>query len=404
MKEAPTTETASCLPSDRPGHGSGTRDLPQGWVSRGSRRLEPWVLGAIAVCLTALAVFAQADLVSAATAALLPLLGAAWALATPALRQRELALRAFAMLTGALLMSLQGGPGFDAPEALRQLWLTLVVVGYALLLRPGWLLGLAAFALLQWIGVGLLAGSAAVGDATAGLLLPVSLGMGAALAGARMRRLDTRREAHCIDPATRLCTLPGLLAYGEDLLAARSHPNATLAVFDCRDLLEVRRIYGNRIARTLVVRMAGKLAAIAGDHGLAARTGPAEFAVLLPGMDRERALRALQQVLGTPSRIEYEAGDSEIVLVPEFLLGRMGEDEDDLAGLHRLLSRKLASAREHEAQRRRYLRRERERHSRPMSIPDEIPAPAQSRRERLRAAPAARPEIPPTLPLPLPAR
>lgn len=397
MNEAPTTESAHILPGAQ-GQGSmgTTTDLPTGWVSRSSRRLEPWMLGVFALCLTALAISEQAGSASAGLVALVPVLAAAWAQARPARRQRELAVRALAVAGGAFLLPLLRGFGFDTPDPLWQLWLILVVVGYALLLRPGWLLGLIVLAGVQWSGAWLLAGGASGHEAAPGMLLLAPLAGVAALAGDWMRRVDARLEAHCIDPATRLCTLPGLLSYGEELLASRSQPAATLAVFDCSDLLEVRRIYGNRIARILIVRLAGKLAEIAGERGLAARTGPAEFAVLLPGTGRERAVQAVQQVLGTPSRIEYEAGHSEIVLVPEVLLGQAGEDEDNLAALHRLLSRKLAQAREHEAQRRRYLRRERERHSRPM--------PLAAAKRAAAPAPATRPELPPTMPLPLPVR
>lgn len=393
MNEAPTTGSAE---TDKLGSGPGyPAALPKGWVSRSARRLEPWLLGGISLCLTALAVLAHADLAPAGLVALLPVLAAAWALARPARRQRELALRALAIAGSAALLLLLGQDGSAAAEALWPLWLILVLTGYALLLRPAWLLGLGALAGAQWTVAWLLGTAAAPGILALAALVPL-----AALAGAWMRRVDARLEAHCIDPATRLCTLPGLLAYGGELLASRRPQAATLAVFDCSDLLEVRQIYGNRIARTLFVRLAGKLTEIAGERGLAARTGPAEFAVLLPGMGRERALQAVRQVLGTPSRIEYETGHSEIVLVPEVLLGQAGDDADDLAGLHRQLSRKLASVREHEAQRRRYLRRERERHSRPMPLPADTTAA----RHRVAATPQARPELPPTMPLPLPAR
>ncbi len=380
--------------------GGGRPGLPRGWVSGRVRQLEPWLLGAIAMGLTALAVLLQADVGLAGTAALLPLLAAAWAQARPARRQRELAARAFAIAAAALLLPLQHGPD-AALQSLWQLWLALVVLGYAVLLRPAWAIGLLSFSAMQWAPAWLLAPGVATQGASTGLLL-APLALAALLAGRWLRRADARREAHCFDPATRLCTLDGLLAYGAELLAARGHPGATLAVFDCSDLLEVRQIYGNRVARTLLHRLAGKLVAIAGDRGLAARTGPAEFAVLLPGASRERALQALQQVLGAPSRIEYEAGDSEIMLVPDFLLGRIGEEEDDVAGLHRLLSRKLAWAREQEARRRRYLRRERERHSRPMPLPAETPA--QAMKSVTQAFVPVRPELTPTLPLPLAAR
>lgn len=378
--------------------------MPASWVSARARRMEPGVLGAIALCLTGIAVFLHADLPSAGAVALLPLLAAAWAQARPAWRQRELAVRALAVAASALLLPLLGAEG-TASSALWQLWLGLVTVGYALLLRPGWSLALVAFVLVPLVAARIAPDPAA---GLSGIVETVLLlgfpAWSAGLVGVWLRTVDARRESACIDPSTHLCTLQGLLAYGGELLACRSQPDAALAVFDCSDLLEVRRIYGSRVARTLLLRLSDRLVAIAGERGLAARTGPAEFAVLLPGAGRERALQALQQVLGAPSHIEYEAGDSEIMLVPDFLLGRIGEEEDDLPGLHKLLSRKLAWAREQEARRRRYLRRERERHSRPMALAGEAQVDSQPAIDLPHAAPvppSARLEPAPTMPLPL---
>lgn len=394
------------MPPARHGRGSqgGIRPgLPRKWVSGSVRRLEPWLLATMALLLTALAIHLQADVHAAGTVALLPLMAASWAEARPARRQRELVGRAFAVTAAALLLPLQATAGLASIDALWLLWLALAVVAYGVLLRPAWRLGLAAFALLQAVPALLLAEGPVLPGAPA-FAVPAALLAAAAagMAGNWLRRADARREAHCFDPATGLCTLSGLLAYGEELLASRGQQAATLAVFDCSDLLEVRQIYGSRVARTLLQRLSRKLAAIAGERGLAARTGPAEFAVLLPGAGRERALQALQQVLGVPSRIEYEAGDSEIMLVPDFLLGPVGEDEDDLAGLHRALSRKLAWVREQEARRQSYLRRERERHSRPLPLQDDGAAPARpARLEPELDDRRALPELPPTVPMPL---
>ncbi|WBY01851.1 GGDEF domain-containing protein [Ramlibacter tataouinensis] len=403
-----STPADTPAPSSRPGHGSrsGSRPgLPHSWVSSSVRRMEPWLLGAMGVSLTALAVYLQADLQAAGTVALLPLLAAAWAQARPARRQRELGGRAFAVTAAALFLPLQAAVGAVSVDALWLAWLAIAVVAYGVVLRPAWSLGLAAFALLQAAPVVMLAEAAVVPGGPMTALLALPLVAAAVAAGRWLRRLHARREAHCFDSATGLCSLAGLLAYGEELLAARSPAVATLVVFDCRDLLEVRQIYGSRVARILLQRLSGKLAEIAGERGLAARTGPVEFAVLLPGAGRERALQALQQVLGAPSRIEFEAGDSEIMLVPDFLLGRLGEEEDDLRALHRTLGRKLAWGREQEERRRRYLRRERERHSRPMPLQDDPPAAPPSgnpRRPVLQDRSFAQTELPPTVPMPLP--
>jgi GGDEF domain-containing protein len=248
------------------------------------------------------------------------------------------------------------------------------------MLRAPWGHGLAGFALLAALAVHLLAmGGLPSRDELMPLVLPVLLpALLAGTCGAFLRRADIRREGARVDAATGLSTRQGLLAWGEDLLdrSRRRGHATTLAVFDCADLLEVRRIYGSAVARQLALRVAGKLSAMAGKKGLAARTGPAEFSVLLPGASREQALQLVRQVLGAPCRIEFESGRTEIVLLPDFILAVSGEDEDDVAGLYGAAARKLSWAREHEMRRQRYLRRERERHSRPMVLAGETPSRA----------------------------
>jgi GGDEF domain-containing protein len=139
-------------------------------------------------------------------------------------------------------------------------------------------------------------------------------------------------------------------------------------VFDCADLLEVRTIYGSRIARKLLARIVRKLMGMTADRGLAARTGPAEFTVVLPGMTREKALAAIHKVLGNPSRIELDAGDSEIVLVPSYLVEVAGPDVGSIDELCRELRGELLQISQKEQRRHHHMRRERERHSRPMPL------------------------------------
>ncbi|HSH91814.1 MAG TPA: diguanylate cyclase [Ramlibacter sp.] len=172
------------------------------------------------------------------------------------------------------------------------------------------------------------------------------------------------------DSITGLYNRTGLSFRGNKMLA-ESHATGrvlSLVVFNCTDLLEVRSIYGNRLTLKLVTHIVRKLKSLAGRHGFVARTGPAEFTVVMPGMRRERSLAAIHRVLGSPCRIEFDAGDSEIVLVPSFALDTSGPDIDSIEQLYHDQRQTLEESELHEQRRQHYLQRERERHSRPMGI------------------------------------
>lgn len=197
-----------------------------------------------------------------------------------------------------------------------------------------------------------------------------------------------------LDGSTGLYNQAGLLDYGAAMLRAARTERRPLAmvILDFSDLPEVQGIYGNRISRKVLARVTGKLVAAAGRKGLAARTGKAQFALLLPGIGREKAQLAIQKAMGTPCRIEFDAGDSEIVLVPEVLADCISPDCDSVAQLYRGLCQSLAAIRSEEDRRQHYLQRERERHSRPMGL------------RAIADAPAPRPmpqRLPDTVPMPL---
>jgi GGDEF domain-containing protein len=197
------------------------------------------------------------------------------------------------------------------------------------------------------------------------------------------------------------------MAHGRELLASsrRDGREVTLAVFDCSDLLEVRQIYGSSTSRKLAACIVRKLSQLAGDRGVAARTGQARFAVAMP-MGREKAVEAIARVLGNPSRIELEGSNSEIVLVPNLMVESVPQGSS-LDRLYGALCRGLTRIQEEEQQRQQYLKRERERHSRPMPLqaaPVSRPQMAAGSMPRLGPDPVAMQQLPPTIPMPLPAR
>lgn len=186
----------------------------------------------------------------------------------------------------------------------------------------------------------------------------------AALAGRRSGQPDATGG----DGTTLLYNLDGLMAQGNILLARcrGERRELTLAVFNCDDLVEARQVYGSRTGRKLIDCIVGKMTLLAGDRGLAGRTGATQFSVVLP-MGRDKALQAIERVLGNPGRIELEGGNSELVLVPNVMV----EAVPETASLERLftaLCRGLARLHEQEQLRHRYLQRERQRHSRPVPV------------------------------------
>ena len=181
--------------------------------------------------------------------------------------------------------------------------------------------------------------------------------------------LGPAREGH--DVQSGLLHRQAFLDRGERLLAVpRWEDRTALAVFDFRDLLEVRGIYGERASAALLARVVTALGRLAGRHGLAGRTGPAQFAVLLPGLRRAEAVSVVHQVLGRPCRIEQDVDGEELVLVPDVVVEAC--DDRDLADQYARLVEALGRHRTHEERRHRYLRLERERHSRPAPLEDPL--------------------------------
>lgn len=346
------------------------RALPAAWVTDTVRRLEPLLMAGLAAAMASTAALWGEGPTGLAAAALAPMLAAAWAKAHPARCQADLAARSTLVVGAVLLAALL--PGADA-SLLPTVWLGLAGLAYGVLLRGAWSTGLTAFAVAGWAGLELLAGRSLVEGLQGLALLVLAPEVAAAAGGAWLRRRDTRREAGRFDGVTGLFSREGLCAAAE-LLGSDGRP-AAVAVFGCDDLLEIQNIYGKRVSREMVRRVVRQLGVVAGERGFAARTGAAEFTVVLPGATRERVLAAVRQAFGTPTRVEYEFRDGEIMVVPDVLIGIAREGED-VGALQAALSRRLQWDRAYEERRREHLRRERERHSRPAVIGTQRSRPA----------------------------
>ncbi|WP_427912028.1 GGDEF domain-containing protein [Ramlibacter sp. MMS24-I3-19] len=168
-----------------------------------------------------------------------------------------------------------------------------------------------------------------------------------------LQRLGLRARRGLRDAQTGLYNRAGLLTLGEHLLARHGTADATLVVFDFSDLLEMRWLYGPRAGAIARRTVAATLTRIAGRRGLAARTGPAQFAVLLPGADCQRARDALRRALGHPCRLELELGREELVLVPYHAVAPCKTAPGDLERQYMQLSEIVARERASDERRRR---------------------------------------------------
>lgn len=391
-------------------HPDGAASCPSSVARRASRvlrQLEPAVAGTIAALTGCLAATSHADMRVLWIFSAVALAVALWTGLRRQAGQVETTARAMALLAASyVLHTVAGAPGGAA--GVFFFWLGLPTLYYVFVLKTpfGSLVAVAAVAEFTlatlWAGEDALSLLAARGAFL--LIVPMLLTM---KLGSLWRRLEARADHGRRDSSTALFNRGGLLAHGPDLLARcrAERGELTLAVFDCGDLLEARVIYGARTTRQLVDSIVGKLALLAGSEGLAARTGPTQFAVAMP-MSRDRAVQVIERALGNPCRFEIEGCKSEIVLVPHLMVEAI-----PVAGtvdrMFSALCRGLARVQEEERKRQRYLQRERERHSRPMAI---RPLLAEAQSARRAAAPRLGPDpeiahqIPRTVPMPLATR
>jgi GGDEF domain-containing protein len=367
---------AFIAPDSEPASGTATSPAASAvspeWVSHTLRHLERWVAWSIALYTAWLAVFAFPGVPAVWLFVLYAGLIGKWAEARPARSQAAMMWRGIALIAGAYVLHTHTSSDFGGPIGPFFFWLAITCLFYGFLLRPAAVLSLVAVALLE-LAVSFVQTPALSSPVDfmvhAGFLciFPLLLAM---RFGVEMRVPDETLESGRIDPGTALYNLAGFAAHGNVLLAncRRDKRPLSVAVFNCADLLEVREIYGSRIARKLRERTVRKLSGLCSKHGLAARTGPAEFTVLLPGMGRDKALAAIARAMGSPMRIELDAGDSEIVMVPGFMVEAAGPDVSCITQMHEELRGDLAQVEHTEQRRRHYLQRERERHSRPMGL------------------------------------
>jgi GGDEF domain-containing protein len=163
------------------------------------------------------------------------------------------------------------------------------------------------------------------------------------------------------------------LAMGERMLrSARQHhlPLAVLVV-QVPELPELEIVFGRAAAKAAVHAVMKALSSVAGHGGLAVRTLPDTFAVVMPRSTGPVLQMALRNRLGRACSVELDFDGEEIVLVPEFQ-ARTVDEGNTIEKTYSGLCRAIESQRYLEQLRRDHLRREREAHSTHMSLPPEL--------------------------------
>ena len=373
-------------------------------LSRVVLQLEPGVAGTIAAVTGWLAATSYTDMPVLWMFCFFAAAIAAWAGLRQPAGQVEIAARALALIGASyVLHTYAGAPGGAA--GVFFFWLGLTTLYYVFVLKApfGSLIAIAAVVEFSvaalWAGEDALSSLAARGAFL--LILPMLLAM---KLGSLSRRTAARTDDGRTDRSTALYNRSGFLEQGRELLAScrAGRRELTLAVFDCTDLLEARTVYGNRTSRKLVDSIVSKLTLLAGNEGLAARTGPTQFAVAMP-VSREKGAQAIERLLGNPTRFELEGCTSEIVLVPHLMVEAIPA-AGTVERMFAALCRGLARIQEEERTRHLYLQRERDRHSRPMPIRADEPALRPARAPRLDPDPVIAHQIPNTVPMPLAGR
>lgn len=349
------------------------------WISFAMRRLEPWIAFSIAAYTVLITLVAYLHVPALWLFVLYAALIGKWSDVHPAHHQVAMFVRGAALIAGGYLLHTHTSAEFSSPGGIFFFWLSITTMYYAFMLKPVWGVALVGLALLSYVGA-----CAEVGVpqgwphalARGGYLVVFPLVV-AMRFGSVMRRPDDALEHRRLDGSTGLYNLEGLYEHGSEIVAAcrRDRRPVSLIVMDCADLQEIRGVYGRQVNRKLRAKVIKKLTSVTGERGLLARTGATEFSLLVPGLNREKALRALERVLGNPGRVELDWNDSEIVIVPDYAAGSLHTNETGLQDLYAELSADLAELRHNAQMRDEHYRRQRERQSMPAELADQATLP-----------------------------
>lgn len=140
-----------------------------------------------------------------------------------------------------------------------------------------------------------------------------------------------------------------------------------LVLMQVADIVELELVFGRDAVDGAVDEVFAHLARAAGSRGRVVRTEADTFVLLVPGVDVDQLVASVQTGLGRSRCIEFEYDGDEIILVPD-VMGRIVAPGEPVPAAYEAVRRDLERTRGLEQQRRDYLRRERESHTRPASL------------------------------------
>lgn len=150
-----------------------------------------------------------------------------------------------------------------------------------------------------------------------------------------------------------------------------------IVVFDFSDLPELQIVYKGQVPRDLGPTIEDKLRSLTPAKGAVVRTRATTFTVLLPNFDTHRTVRAVSDAFGKGCCLEFAEGDSEMLLLPDYVIRTVREGTESVEDVYRVLYAELLEAQRLTERRHTYLRQERESHTRttsPLSSDTQIKA------------------------------
>lgn len=140
-----------------------------------------------------------------------------------------------------------------------------------------------------------------------------------------------------------------------------------LLVMQVADIVELELVFGREAADAAIDEVFTHLTRAAGGRGRVVRTEPDTFVLVMPDADIEQLVANVQAGLGRSRCIEFEFDGDEIILVPD-VMGRIVAAGETVPAAYEAVRGDLVRTRGLEQQRRDYLRRERESHTRPAPL------------------------------------
>jgi hypothetical protein len=164
-----------------------------------------------------------------------------------------------------------------------------------------------------------------------------------------------------------------------------------MLVVQVPDLQELDALFGGSFSRQAVDTVIRDLKLAANNKGIVVRSSVDTFTLLMPGVGAKDLMDLFVARAGDTYVLEFEVRREEMILLPNLMARRVGATES-IAEAHATLCQDIVRSRACEQRHQDYLRRERESHSKPMSLLD----------HRGLSPRAARwPELPATIPVTL---